>query len=1454
MRFSFLPVLALWTACVLVPADCAEWYVDDSVSASGDGKSWETAVKTIQEGIDEASHGDTVTVAEGTYVENIHFDGKNIILTSTDPLNPDVVATTIIDGSQSGTVVTFSGAEDATCALSGFTVRNGRAVVGAGILGRVDREHTHATIENNVITDNVAENAGGGLFVCHGTVRNNLITRNSCGIYGGGGLSSCDGSISDNTISFNSATWGGGLSQCDGMVENNLIVGNRAEQYGGGVYDCWGVVQKNRIIENHAGWHGGGLSSCRASIQNNVIAGNTANGRGGGITACGTVINNTIVGNSADLGGGLASCSGIIKNCIVWENNDSYGYQLLWSAEPLYSCIQGWIGGGEGNISQAPLFIDADGPDGNPETYEDNDYHLSASSPCVDTAAGDDALTDDIDGEPRPQAAGTDMGADEYADTDSDGLPDYWERDYFGHLSHDASADSDSDGLTNAEELVLTTNPSESDTDDDGFSDGDEAASGTNPNDPSSGPPVADVYVNAARGDDANGGARPLTAKKTIQAGIDSAQDGNTVVVTEGIYFENINFNGKNIILCSMDPSDPSCVANTVIDGNRAGSVVTFDGTENETCLLTGFTIRNGKANCGGGIYGWKSPNYTHATIRNNAISVNSADYGGGVCGCAGEVRENVISANSAAQGGGLYACDGLIADNVVSENYGGDGGGLSSCSGVVRANTITANWAENGGGLAWCNSIVEGNTISDNQASRSGGGLYACHRGSISDNLIRGNSAWGGGGGLDWCGGVIQSNIIIDNHAYYYQSGGGGLAICYGIENNLIAGNSAPSGGGLYWCLGTVQNNTIIGNAAHSGSGGGICDHQKKGTIRNCIIWGNTAADGTQLYDAQIPSYSCIQDWAGGGEGNIAADPHFVDADGPDDNTGTFDDNNYRLSPDSPCIDAGVNYYWFAWPQRDLDGNCRFVGSRVDIGCYEYGSSRDADGDFLSDAHETVLGTDPEREDTDGDGLLDGIEVLRGTNPLAATPPGVVHVPGGLGTIQEALFLCKGGDQIVLAPGIHYENIFLYGPDVILRSSDPEDPDVVASTILDGSGLGPVVSFSGNETEACVLAGLTIQNGEGGIEGRATHATIQQNTITNNSSDSGGGIGGCHGPIRHNIITGNASGSGGGIANCDGVIEYNLITQNSALASLPGGGVGGGLRNCNGIIQNNTITHNLAETSGGGLAGCDATIQNNLIAANSAGESGGGLYQCGSNVIVVPRWPPELPDPLMTIRNNLIVANSAESGGGLAACSGIIHNSTIFGNRAEMGGGLSECWTWMEVTNCIIWGNTAAEGAGLYDCPSPTYSCIQDWTEGGEGNIVENPRFVDTENGNFRLLPDSPCIDAGFNHPELPETDMAGIHRIMYGGKSLTVDMGAYEFHIWPPAVDSHTGDLTLKWSVLFDKTYSIYYSTDMLTWELLQGGLYSMGDTFTTWTDPTPGFSTGQLRRRYYKVLENE
>ncbi len=125
-----------------------------------------------------------------------------------------------------------------------------------------------------------------------------------------------------------------------------------------------------------------------------------------------------------------------------------------------------------------------------------------------------------------------------------------------------------------------------------------------------------------------------------IQEAIDAAQDGDTIIVHPGTFYENIHFLGKNIVLRSVDPEDRECVESTIIDGQQLGSVVTFAGTEDETCELSGFTITNGMAEHGGGICGgeWPDGPYASPTIANCRITGNQVTrMGAGISCCGGE-------------------------------------------------------------------------------------------------------------------------------------------------------------------------------------------------------------------------------------------------------------------------------------------------------------------------------------------------------------------------------------------------------------------------------------------------------------------------------------------------------------------------------------------------------------------------------------------------------------------------------------------------------------------------------------------------------------------------------------------------------------------------------------------------------------------------------------------------
>jgi hypothetical protein len=555
--------------------------------------------------------------------------------------------------------------------------------------------------------------------------------------------------------------------------------------------------------------------------------------------------------------------------------------------------------------------------------------------------------------------------------------------------------------------------------------------------------------------------------------------------------------------------------------------------------------------------------------------------------------------------------------------------------------------------------------------------------------------------------------------------------------------------------------------------------------------------------------------------------------------------------------------------------------------------------------------------------------------------------------TIQRGIDAASSGDTVIVAEGTYVENIQFKGKNIVLTSTDPLDPSVVANTVIDANKLGSVVTFSGTETEACILSGFTIRNGKadsgGGIYGATypvfTHATIenstirgnwaaygggltfcngtiQNNTITGNSAEGyGGGLHECNGTIQNNTITGNSAAVGGGLSDCGGTIQNNTITdnsggglgwcngtiqnntisgnsaalfggglsycngtiqnntisgnsagwfggglaycdgtiQNNTIAGNSGGGDGGGLIGCNGTIQNNTISGNWAGWSGGGLAYCDGTIQNNTITGNSAGRDGGGLIGCNgtiqNNTITgnsAAGGGAGLDGCNGTIENNTITGNSAANyGGGLSECGGTVENNTITGNSAQIdGGGLSGCPG--TIRNCIIWGNTAPTGLQLYESSIPTYSCIEGWTgDYKKRNISGNPCFAGPDTADFRLLPSSPCIDAGYNDPALPATDIAGMHRITFGGKSLTVDMGAWEYYVNTLSREPG-GNAVLTWSSLAGKTYSVLTSSDMLTWQTAADNVPSSGDTTTTWTDTTAPFFSPSVRTRYYRTVE--
>ncbi|MHC4573074.1 MAG: PKD domain-containing protein, partial [Planctomycetota bacterium] len=304
---------------------------------------------SIQPAINAAGTGDTVLVYPGIYHEDISFNGTNITLTSEHPDDPCCVAATIIQGTGTDSVVTFSGSEDASCVLEGLTITNGLARYGGGIYGT----DSSPTVRKCFIINNVADSHGGAIYGCDGKILNCTISGNSAGWWGGG-LAECGGPISNCTVAYND---GCGLFNCNGPIRNCIIANNHTFEYGSGLENCNGPISNCTIASNSGAWSAG--------------------------------VNN---------------CLGSISNCIIWGNQPR---QLNDCSTPTCSCVGSGGAAGIGNISDDPCFANPDA----------DDYHLQVYSRCIN--AGDPNFASepnetDIDGEARVYGGRVDMGADEY--------------------------------------------------------------------------------------------------------------------------------------------------------------------------------------------------------------------------------------------------------------------------------------------------------------------------------------------------------------------------------------------------------------------------------------------------------------------------------------------------------------------------------------------------------------------------------------------------------------------------------------------------------------------------------------------------------------------------------------------------------------------------------------------------------------------------------------------------------------------------------------------------------------------------------------------------------------------------------------------------------------------------------------------------------------------------------
>ena len=464
------------------------------------------------------------------------------------------------------------------------------------------------------------------------------------------------------------------------------------------------------------------------------------------------------------------------------------------------------------------------------------------------------------------------------------------------------------------------------------------------------------------------------TDYSTIQEGIIASSDGDTVIVEEGTYYENINYWGKSITVSSrfILDGDTDHITNTIIDGSQPedpnyGSTVTFESGEDTTSVIMGFTITGGIGTfvpaipliAGGGII----CNFSGATITNNIITNNNIEsfYHGEGAGIAvgppdtyayviirdNMIHDNSISANEIPDAGGIaIRSSGLIIGNEIYDNMIESSTQYANAAGIYCGGWDSPSYVDIIDNKIYGNEVFSSST---GEVSCQGGGLMIyknigiISNNEITENLLDGETILRGAGVMI---AVVDSTLIFKNNRIsnnYFSNGecwGGGIYIQNGTPamfNNVISRNEASIGGGLFLYLiedDPIQiiNNTITENIA-SEYAGAINLYNANALVMNTICWGNDASEDPEIYfwggDLNVVYSDIDGGWPG--EGNIDEDPEFED------------DTMFHISGSSFCIGAGNESFeiageWYYCPPVDYEGDPRpDLFGNVDIGADEY-------------------------------------------------------------------------------------------------------------------------------------------------------------------------------------------------------------------------------------------------------------------------------------------------------------------------------------------------------------------------------------------------------------------------------------------------------------------------------------------------------------------------------------
>ena len=443
------------------------------------------------------------------------------------------------------------------------------------------------------------------------------------------------------------------------------------------------------------------------------------------------------------------------------------------------------------------------------------------------------------------------------------------------------------------------------------------------------------------------GGLRDLSVNTTVLSGNIGNPDDISDNSVHVLVVAGVGQSADSVVLDGLSFCDAagSAVANSTKTYNGVPVLKTAGGgvncTDNSTenmvfrnCLFSNNVLYSSIG--GGGMYN----NSSSPAIQNCIFSKNTGNGSGG-----GMFNENAspdlyncqfLNNNVQGSGGAIYnnANSSPHIRNCIfgSNTNSGTGGGAiinSSSNAVIIQCSFTSNQSTNfsttntgGAGIYNLSSspVIYQCTFTSNHSNGLGGAAVFNNASSpkitgclFSGNLAHNNLGCGAGiFNMNGSSPVIINSIFSGNYA-----GRNGGALCniassYRITNCTFSGNFCATGGAIYNYIPT-----------------------KSAVIQNTIIWGNRGGDYPDIYSEGFNmsiAYCDIQSMAGGTNGNISADPLFVD--GPPPSPFSFVGGDYNLQPGSPALNAGDNA--LDTSQFDFANNARVFGAAIDMGAYE--------------------------------------------------------------------------------------------------------------------------------------------------------------------------------------------------------------------------------------------------------------------------------------------------------------------------------------------------------------------------------------------------------------------------------------------------------------------------------------------------------------------------------------